>query len=121
MSFSPPRIPKNSPSYLIWSIFTKEREERRKNSKNARAKSADRSPMSQVRKSSSDHDFETTLLNAKLTELQKEIEHFQKENAALTAAKRKLQQDRKQLAKDVQEFEAQKEVEKKKIDDEKKR
>ncbi len=28
--FSPPRIPKNSPSYLIWSIFTKEREEREK-------------------------------------------------------------------------------------------
>ena len=30
MDFSPPRIPKNSPSYLIWSIFTKEREEKRK-------------------------------------------------------------------------------------------
>ena len=28
--FSPPRMPKNSPSYLIWSIFTKEREERLK-------------------------------------------------------------------------------------------
>ena len=121
MSFSPPRIPKNSPSYLIWSIFTKEREERRKNSKTARAKSADRSPMSNVRKSSSDYDFETTLVNAKLAELQKEIEHFQKENAALAAAKRKLQQDRKQLAKDVQEFEAQKEIEKKKLEEDKKR
>ena len=30
MDFSPPRLPKNSPSYLIWSIFTKEREERRR-------------------------------------------------------------------------------------------
>ena len=28
LTFSPPRIPKSSPSYLIWSIFTKEREER---------------------------------------------------------------------------------------------
>lgn len=30
MNFSPPRMPKNAPSYLIWSIFTKEREERRR-------------------------------------------------------------------------------------------
>jgi len=30
LAFSPPRIPKNSPSYLIWSIFTKERENRNK-------------------------------------------------------------------------------------------
>merc|ERR1712037_579459 len=36
MSFSPPRIPKDSPSYLIWSIFSKEREERAKNTKKAR-------------------------------------------------------------------------------------
>merc|ERR1712083_314539 len=34
MSFSPPRIPKDSPSYLIWSIFSKEREERAKKHKN---------------------------------------------------------------------------------------
>ena len=123
LSFSPPRVPKNSASYLIWSIFTKEREERKAaKAGSTRTKSADtRSPMSQIRKSSSDYDFETTLLNAKLAELQKEIEHYQKENAALAAAKRKLQQDRKQLAKEVQEFEAQKEVEKKKIDEEKKR
>ena len=93
LSFSPPRVPKNSASYLIWSIFTKEREERKAAKAGTRTKSADtRSPMSQIRKSSSDYDFETTLLNAKLAELQKEIEHYQKENAALAAAKRKLQQ-----------------------------
>jgi len=58
-------------------------------------------------------DYETTLLNAKLAELQNEIDRYQKENAALSSGRRKLQHDRKQLAKDVQEFEMQKEVEKK--------
>ena len=53
MSFSPPRIPKDSPSYLIWSIFSKEREERAKKHKKGqkagqRTKSADRSPMSNL-------------------------------------------------------------------------
>ena len=67
------------------------------------------------------HDFETTLLNAKMAELQKEIDRYQKENAALSSGRRKLQHDRKQLAKDVQEFEMQKELEKKKMDEEKKR
>ena len=57
--------------------------------------------MSQIRKSSSDYDFETTLLNAKLAELQKEIEHYQKENAALAAAKRKLQQVKESCLKKV--------------------
>ena len=34
MEFSPPeKMPKNSPSYLIWSIFTREREERRMRAK----------------------------------------------------------------------------------------
>jgi hypothetical protein len=45
------------------------------------------------------HDFETTLLNAKMAELQKEIDRYQKENAALSSGRRKLQHDRKQLAK----------------------
>ena len=81
MLFSPPRVPKDSASYLIWSIFTKEREEqqRSRNSRDKkRTKSADRSPMSRIRKASSEHDFETTILNAKLAELQKEIDHYQK-------------------------------------------
>jgi hypothetical protein len=77
--------------------------------------------MSRIRKTSSDYDFETILINAKLAELQKEIEHFQRENATLTSGKRKLQQDRKQLAKDVQEFELQKEAEKKKLEEDRKR
>lgn len=123
MSFSPPRVPKDSPSYLIWSIFTKEREERQRKLGQAakkRTKSADRSPMSRVR-ASVEHDFETTLLNAKLAELQKEIDHYQKENAALSSGRRKLQFDRKQLAKEVQEFEMFKEGEKKKMEEDKKR
>merc|ERR1711935_243296 len=53
MSFSPPRLPKDSPFYLIWSIFSKEREERAKKHKKGqkagqRTKSADRSPMSNL-------------------------------------------------------------------------
>lgn len=126
MSFSPPRVPKHSPSYLIWSIFTKEREEREqktRQSKTKRAHSADRdSPMSRVNmQKSNEYDFETTLLNAKLTELEKEIGRFRKENDNLVQARRKLQQDRKQLAKDVDEFEKNKEMEKKKLDEDKKR
>ena len=35
--FSPPRMPKNSPSYLIWSIFTREREERKKQLQHVRS------------------------------------------------------------------------------------
>ncbi len=117
LSFSPPRVPKHSPSYLIWSIFTKEREEKKRQqalqqqhqdhqnrgrgpkngvesetSKKRRAKSADRdSPMSRVPalwKASSDHDFESTLLNAKLAELEKEIDTFKKENANLVAGEK---------------------------------
>jgi hypothetical protein len=32
---SPPRIPRSSPSYLIWSIFTKEREERERRARSS--------------------------------------------------------------------------------------
>ena len=39
LTFSPPRIPKNSPSYLIWSIFTKEREERNRQAKETEQRS----------------------------------------------------------------------------------
>ena len=122
MSFSPPRIPKDSASYYIWSIFNKERENQKGQQKRTKSAS-DRSPMSHVSRkgSSTELDYETTLLNAKLAELQKEIDHYQKENAALSSGRRKLQFDRKQLAKDVQDFEAQKEVEKKKMEEERKR
>lgn len=30
LDFSPPRIPRNAPSHLIWSIFTKDREEKKR-------------------------------------------------------------------------------------------
>ena len=100
MSFSPPRIPKDSPSYLIWSIFTKEREERRKQEQSRnkkRTKSADRSPMSRLKTNNQNNfnnpqhlnnqnfQFEAMLLEAKMTELQKEIENYQKENAVLSS------------------------------------
>lgn len=133
MTFSPPRIPRDGPSHLIWSIFAKEREERQRQSRQSaknsgdkkRGKSVDRngSPMSRLARQNrqNEYDFEAALVKAKLTELEKEIEKYQKENAALSSGRRKLGFDRKQLAKDVQEFEAQKELEKKKMDEERKR
>ena len=99
--FSPPRMPKNSPSYLIWSIFTKEREERLKRgaSKNGEDPSeTDPSPRSSRESAkqfyqdnlqnnngglSVESGFQSALLNAKLIELEKEIDHFRKENEAL--------------------------------------
>ena len=33
LTFSPPRIPRDGPSHLIWSIFAKEREERQRQQK----------------------------------------------------------------------------------------
>ena len=131
MTFSPPRMPRDGPSHLIWSIFAKEREERQRQSrsqktdKRPRGKSVDRngSPMSRLARQNrqNEYDFEAALIKAKLTELEKEIEKYQKENAALSSGRRKLGFDRKQLARDVQEFEAQKELEKKKMEEEKKR
>ena len=81
------------------------------------------SPMSRLARQNrqNEYDFEAALVKAKLTELEKEIEKYQKENAALSSGRRKLGFDRKQLAKDVQEFEAQKELEKKKMEEERKR
>ena len=135
LTFSPPRMPRDAPSHLIWSIFAKEREENQRQSrgKNAvkstdkrpRGKSVDRngSPMSRLARQNrqNEYDFEAALIKAKLTELEKEIEKYQKENAALSSGRRKLGFDRKQLARDVQDFEAQKECEKKKMEEEKKR
>ena len=110
--FSPPRIPKNSPSYLIWSIFTKDREERmRKRMENKTNKKVEEKV----------DNFESTLLNAKLAELEKEIQHFRKENTNLQTARRKLNGEKKQLAKDIEEFEKNRETERKRMEEEKKR
>jgi len=137
--FSPPRMPKNSPSYLIWSIFTKEREERLKRgaSKNGEDPSeTDPSPRSSRESAkqvyqdnlqnnngglSVESGFQSALLNAKLIELEKEIDHFRKENEALKTQRRKLNTDKKQLAKEITDFERVKESDKKKLEEEKKR
>ncbi len=129
--FSPPRIPKSSPSYLIWSIFTKEREEKRKERERKKrdrsgggadpsVQRRSRSPLSQLALEPADN-FQNTLLNAKLVELEKEVAHFQKESQALAVARRKLQADRKSLANDVANFERRQEADKKKNEEEKRR
>ena len=87
--FSPPRMPKNSPSYLIWSIFTKEREERmmraKKNSNGFDDTAASPPTSKQLYQDINSHNnneggnsFHSALLNAKLVELEKEIDHFKK-------------------------------------------
>ena len=184
LTFSPPRIPKNSPSYLIWSIFTKEREERNrqkamkpggmneddgewldvednqeipniksiksrfsdidakkdcmyKNSKNEapknkrdtlRRRRRSDSPLSRMSSKKTifemDHNetaFHDALFNAKLVELNKEVEEFKKENINIQTSRRRLTADRKQLAKDIEEFEKSKDNDKKKLEEERKR
>ena len=173
LTFSPPRIPKSSPSYLIWSIFTREREERNrlkamkfgkkieddeewldvedqdpsrnmlrkstsgdmqtrrdissKNSKDVRRRNSE-SPMSRIPKENkflelgqNDTAFQDALLNAKLVELNKEVEEFKKENMNMQVSRRRFAADKKQLAKDIDEFEKSKESEKKKLEEERKR
>lgn len=136
INFSPPRIPKDSASYLIWSIFAKEKENQKKNSANkvgtrSGAKSGPQmsngddtfSPLSKAPLTTypkAEFEFHTTLLNAKLAELEKEVTHFKTENEKLVQGKRKLQLDRRQLAENVKSFESMKESEKKKLDDERK-
>ena len=180
LTFSPPRIPKSSPSYLIWSIFTKEREERNRkksaklkaeleedeewldldenedkngkienncpkdtqtqrdmlreitNTKTIKSKNHIRrrrrseSPLSRISSKNKINDinddaFCDTLFNAKLVELNKEVETFKKENTNLQTSRRRLNADKKQLAKDIEEFERNKENEKKKLEEERKR
>ncbi len=125
---SPPRMPKSSPSYLIWSIFTKEREEREKmrksqaNSQTKRRSKGRNSPLSRMPvKDEEDMHFESTLLNAKLAELEKEVTHFREENVALQVSKRKLASARKKLAQEVEEFEAAKAEERGKVEEERRR
>ncbi len=122
--FSPPRMPRNSPSYLIWSIFTKEREERRrkKNKSKPQQQPKSASPLSNVfLHRVDDGDFKSTLLQSKLTELDAEIKRQQEERSVLQTARRKLQESKKKLAEDVAEFERSKEVEKKKFEEERRR
>ena len=181
LTFSPPRIPKNSPSYLIWSIFTKEREERNRQQAaklradldedeewqdleeneeaahkptkycpedadnkaamigeiphykatktkrdNVRRRRRSESPLSRISSKNkmtdiNDDVFCDTLFNAKLVELNKEVEAFKKENANLQTSRRRLNADRKQLAKDIEDFERNKDNDKKKIEEDRKR
>ena len=115
-----------TPSYLIWSIFTKEREERRREKekrKKERLEQGDKrsnSPLSAMPLEPADN-FHNTLMNAKLVELEKEVAHFQKESQALAVGRRKLQTERKKFNDDVAEFERRKEIEKKKAEEEKRR
>ena len=130
MDFSPPRLPRNAPSYLIWSIFTKEREERRRQ----KAKKVDNnmrkknnrspSPLSQIPLKSSgnnESDFHNVVINARLAELENEIEKFRKENIIQAQMKRKIVADRKKLAEEIATFEKNRETEKKKSEEERKR
>ncbi len=148
MDFSPPRIPRNSPSYLIWSIFTKEREEKQRAAAAAATtrggKSAGgaggrgdrmatsssggvghRSPLSDMplraSSSSGELDFESTLLNAKLAELEREVQKFRKENSALQSDKRRLHAVRKKLAQDAEAMEAARKEERKQAEEERRR
>ncbi len=51
-------------------------------------------------------EFESTLLNAKLAELEGEVERFREENAALQSGRRRLQAAKKKLAQEIDAFEA---------------
>jgi len=132
LEFSPPeKMPKNSPSYLIWSIFTKEREERRKRAlqsktptgqgntggpagvsgahKGGVARSAPARPDS--RASQQQHpvkeelDYQGTLLHMRVVELEHEIDSFKKETVKVQEIKKRLKTDREKLAQELKDFE----------------
>lgn len=148
MDFSPPRIPKNSPSYLIWSIFTKEREEKRKQREEElksgmlegeEVKVSYQNGFSNDYKASSgsgsttkkrtpggglnnqDYDFHSTLLNGKLAELEKEISQFRKENSNLVQARRKFASERKKFEEEKTDWDDERKGERKKIEEERRR
>jgi len=127
MDFSPPRMPRNSPSYLIWSIFTKEREERAKRKAGNVGKAGNgraSSPLCQAplrAASAGDEDFAQTLLNAKLAELEREAEKVRGEAAAVQRGRRRLQEARRKLSADVEAFEKAKEADMKKLEEERRR
>merc|ERR1719239_2115842 len=119
LEFSPPeKMPKNSPSYLIWSIFTKEREERRKRAlqlkspagqgnagagvtagaqKGGVARSAPARPDSraaQMQKPVKEElDYQGTLLHMRVVELEHEIDSFKKETVKVQEIKKRLKTD----------------------------
>ncbi|XP_059090439.1 centromere protein J-like [Tigriopus californicus] len=145
LDFSPPRIPKNSPSYMIWSIFSKERERmgqqatkssyeksaKAKTNSNSRPgrrvsnlKTNSNSPLSQLADfpgGFDDQKFADSFLNAKLIELEKEISQFRQENIQLQNARRKLNQDKKQFQNEKEELEKSKMADKKKLEEDKRR
>jgi len=147
LEFSPPeKMPKNSPSYLIWSIFTKEREERRKRAlqskspagqganaggagatagashKGGVARSAPARP-SQVQQPAvkEELDYQGTLLHMRVVELEHEIDSFKKETVKVQEIKKRLKTDREKLAQELKDFERLKTEDKKKLDEEKRR
>ena len=149
LEFSPPeKMPKNSPSYLIWSIFTKEREERRKRALQAKspagqvnpgagqevvpskgaltvARSAPARPDSRVNQvqhpAKEDLDYQGTLLHMRVVELEHEIDSFKKETVKVQEIKKRLKTDREKLGAELKDFERLKTEDKKKLDEEKRR
>ena len=149
LEFSPPeKMPKNSPSYLIWSIFTKEREERRKRALQAKspagqvnpgagqevvpskgavtvARSAPARPDSRVNQVQhpvkEDLDYQGTLLHMRVVELEHEIDSFKKETVKVQEIKKRLKTDREKLGAELKDFERLKTEDKKKLDEEKRR
>ena len=149
LEFSPPeKMPKNSPSYLIWSIFTKEREERRKRTLQAKspagqvnpgagqevvpskgavtvARSAPARPDSRVNQvqhpAKEDLDYQGTLLHMRVVELEHEIDSFKKETVKVQEIKKRLKTDREKLGAELKDFERLKTEDKKKLDEEKRR
>merc|ERR1711874_81415 len=123
LEFSPPeKMPKNSPSYLIWSIFTKEREERRKRAlqskspagqqsnntgagvaapKGVVSKSAPARPDSRANQAQpvkEELDYQGTLLHMRAVELEHEIDSFKKETVKVQEIKKRLKTDREKLS-----------------------
>jgi len=76
---------------------------------------------SENREASQDLSFQSTLLHMRVVELEQEIDNFKKENKKICNLKKKLQQDKEKLSKELSEFENLRETEKKKMEEEKRR
>ncbi len=125
LHFSPPRIPRNSPSYLIWDIFGRQREEQeRQRTKKAKMPPTDTKAEDKpvgLLPVGEQHEVQESLLNARLAELERELLAVRKEKDGVQQARRKLQADKKQLTLSLEEFEKSKEAEKKKMEEERRR
>ncbi|XP_023336950.1 centromere protein J isoform X3 [Eurytemora carolleeae] len=151
MEFSPPaKMPKNSPSYLIWSIFTREREERKQRNQERqqlsskgnnvpRSKDGLEPPRSAPAKlclaskpgstrspapstpGDQELNYQSTLLQMRVVELEQEIDTFKKENAKVLNLRKKLDEEKQRLTKDWEEFEKVRDDGKKKIEEERRR